>query len=381
MDYQEFVQVLNKHIFYGNKRELLGRLVSNPERFIGLFRPSKPSTKILQHLLQSYEIRMGDALEEIIQLVIQGQGYILLDKNIQGESDEPLRLEFPSVWTNIHTYRRFKATRRGLRASMSPGSTLSPHNLSERLGSALRAYFFGGFLSFPTWDKNKYSTPRPVVKGKKLDVCLYKITRSDTGSKDQHFTDGKKYYFIEQKIRDDHDSTKKRGQMQNFEKKLKVLHRKHGSNLVGIMYFIDPDFSKNKNYYQEQIQTLRGGYEQVELYLFYGKQLFEYLGIADFWDQMLGWLKKWKQDLPEIPEISFDANPYESFMEIKDINASVWQKIISNDKLWEEGIIKALFRTGDTLKLIQEEFSKMEGKVYKQLANDLREKLVKYYGG
>jgi hypothetical protein len=290
MDYQEFAQVLNRHIFYGNKRELLVRLASNPERFIGLFRPSKPSTKILQHLLQSYEIRMGDALEEIIGLVIQGQGYILLDKNIQGENNELLRL-------------------------------------------------------------------------------------------DQYFTDGKKYYFIEQKIRDDHDSTKKRGQMQNFEKKLKALHRKHGSNLVGIMYFIDPDFSKNKNYYQEEIQKLRGKYEQVEIHLFYVKQLFEYLGIANFWDQMLSWLKKWKEDLPEIPEINFDANPYESFMEVKDTNLGIWQKIISNDKLWEEGIIKALFRTGDTLKLIQEEFGKMEGKVYKRLADDIKEKLVKYYGG
>jgi len=290
MDYQEFAQVLNRHIFYGNKRELLVRLASNPERFIGLFRPSKPSTKILQHLLQSYEIRMGDALEEIIGLVIQSQGYTLLDKNIKGENNELLRL-------------------------------------------------------------------------------------------DQYFTDGKKYYFIEQKIRDDHDSTKKRGQMQNFEKKLKALHRKHGSNLVGIMYFIDPDFSKNKNYYQEEIQKLRGEYEQVELYLFYGKQLFEYLGIANFWDQMLSWLKKWKEDLPEIPEINFDANPYESFMEVKDTNLGIWQKIISNDKLWEEGIIKALFRTGDTLKLIQEEFGKMEGKVYKRLADDIKEKLVKYYGG
>jgi hypothetical protein len=290
MDYQEFAQVLNKHIFYGNKREILVRLASNPERFIGLFRPSKPSTKILQHLLQSYEIRMGDALEEIIGLVIQGQGYILLDKNIQGENNGLLRL-------------------------------------------------------------------------------------------DQYFTDGKKYYFIEQKIRDDHDSTKKRGQMQNFEKKIKVLHRKHGSNLVGVMYFIDPDFSKNKNYYEEQIQTLRGGYEQVELHLFYGKQLFEYLGIADFWDEMLIWLKRWKEDLPEIPETNFDANPHESFREIKDINARVWQKIISNDKLWEEGIIKTLFRTGDTIKLIQEEFGKMEGKVYRQLADDLKERLVKYYGG
>jgi len=290
MDYQEFAQVLNKHIFYGDKRELLGRLASNPERFIGLFRPSKPSTKILQYLLQSYEIRMGDALEEIIGLVIQGQGYNLIDKNIQGENDELLRL-------------------------------------------------------------------------------------------DQYFTDGKKYYFIEQKIRDDHDSTKKRGQMQNFEKKIKVLYQKHEINLVGIMYFVDPDFSKNKNYYQEKIQTIGGEYQQVKLHLFYGKQLFEYLEIPDFWDKMLIWLRKWKEDLPEIPETNFDANPYESFMEIKDINASIWHKIIKNEKLWQEDIIKTLFKTGDTLQLIQEEFSRMEGKVYKQLAGDLKEKLVKYYGG
>jgi hypothetical protein len=90
--------------------------------------------------------------------------------------------EFPSVWTNIHTYRPFWATRRGLRAFESPGSTLSPHNLSERLTNALRAYFFGGFLSFPTWDMNKYNTPPLVVKEKKLDVWLY--TRSDNGFKD-----------------------------------------------------------------------------------------------------------------------------------------------------------------------------------------------------
>jgi len=30
-------------------------------------------------------------------------------------------------------------------------------------------------------------------------------------SLDQFFTDGRTYYFIEQKIRDDHDSSKKRG--------------------------------------------------------------------------------------------------------------------------------------------------------------------------
>jgi hypothetical protein len=38
--------------------------------------------------------------------------------------------------------------------------------------------------------------------------------------------------------------------------------------------------------------------------LFYGKQLLEYIGIADFWDEMLTWLKRWKEDLPEILEIN-----------------------------------------------------------------------------
>jgi len=49
--------------------------------------------------------------------------------------------------------------------------------------------------------------------------------------------------------------------MQNFEKKIKVLYQKHDINLVGIMYFVDPDFSKNKNYYQEKIHTIGGEYQ------------------------------------------------------------------------------------------------------------------------
>jgi hypothetical protein len=84
-------------------------------------------------------------------------------------------MEFPSVWTNIHTYRPFKATRRGFRLFESPGSTLSPHNLSGRFANALRDCFFGGFLSFPTWDKNKYSIQKSVVKGKERD-CSKKFS-------------------------------------------------------------------------------------------------------------------------------------------------------------------------------------------------------------
>jgi Holliday junction resolvase-like predicted endonuclease len=288
MNYQKFCAILNKHIFENEKKELLRKIAEDPERFIGLFRPTKPGAKILQHLLQSHEIRMGEALEEIVEEILKSIGFNILSKNIKSKNNETLSL-------------------------------------------------------------------------------------------DQYFTDGKKYYFIEQKIRDDHDSTKKRGQISNFETKLETLHEKHGSNLIGIMYFIDPDLSKNKNYYLEELERL-GRFYGVELYLFYGKELFEYLNHPEIWDHMISWLKQWKDELPELPEINFDVTPEKSFEEIKDLELRNWRKILENDKLWEEGIIKAIFRKGTTLQLLLEFFKKQRTTPYMQLASKLTERLKEYYG-
>ncbi|GAH64729.1 unnamed protein product, partial [marine sediment metagenome] len=211
MNYEEFCEILNKHIFEGEKRDLLKKLADRPERFMGLFRPTKPGTKILQHLLQSHEIRFGDAMEELIDAVLRDLGYSILPKAIQNSDGERLSI-------------------------------------------------------------------------------------------DQYFTDDNIHYFIEQKVRDDHDSTKKRGQINNFEKKLEILHGIHGDQLVGIIYFIDPDLSKNKNFYLQELEKL-GGFYGVELHLFYGKELFKYLESSTTWDEMMGWLTQWKNDLPDLPEI------------------------------------------------------------------------------
>lgn len=287
MNYKKFCTILNKHIFEGEKRELLRRIADNPERFIGLFRPTKPGAKILQHLLQSHEIRMGDALEEIIEEILSSLGFDILSKSMVNESGETLSL-------------------------------------------------------------------------------------------DQYFTDGRAYYFIEQKVRDDHDSTKKRGQISNFETKLEILHKKHNTALFGFMYFIDPDLSKNKNYYIQELERLKKFYG-VKLSLFYGKELFEYLKHPEIWDNILLWLKQWKDSLPELPEINFDTTPKESFEEIKDMELRTWRKILDNDKLWEEGIIKAVFRDGSTLKLLIVYFKTQQGTPYRELANGLTERLGKYY--
>jgi len=287
MNYSKFCAILNKHIFEGEKRELLKKLADSPERFIGLFRPSKPGTKILQHLLQSHEIRFGDALEELIEEILKDLGYLILQKSITTANGEDLSL-------------------------------------------------------------------------------------------DQFFTDGESYYFIEQKIRDDHDSTKKRGQMKNFESKLEELFRIYGNKLIGIMYFVDPDLEKNRNFYKSELNRLNK-YYQIPLYLFYGKELFDFLKSSIYWKRLLYWLNKWKKSLPEIPEIDFDKNPQESFQEIKDLEIRYWRRLLENDKLWKEGIIQAIFRTGQTLDLILNYFTNQKSAPYQRLSKLLQKRLKEYY--
>ena len=287
MNYERFKEILNRHIFEGEKIDLLKKLAERPERFIGLFRPTKPGAKILQHLLQSHEIRFGDAIEELITEIIGDLGYRNLPKNIRNSGGETLSI-------------------------------------------------------------------------------------------DQYFTDGNTYYFIEQKVRDDHDSTKKRGQINNFEKKLEILHNSHGGNLIGIMYFIDPDLRKNQNFYIEKLREFSGFYG-VELRLFYGRELFEYFNSPQVWDDLIQWLKRWKDELPELPEINLDKNPEESFEEIKELEIRYWRKILQNDKLWDEGIIHVLFRSGETLRLVLEYVKQQYSTPYRNLERLLTERLRKYY--
>ena len=290
MNYNKFCEILNKHIFEGEKKELLIKLAERPERFVGLFRPTKPGAKILQHLLQSHEIRFGDAMEELISEFLKDWGFTVLPKII---------------------------------------------------------------------------VPDPANPRNTLDI-------------DQYFTDGETYYFIEQKVRDDHDSTKKRGQISNFEAKLEYLYRKHGQNLIGIMYFIDPDLVKNKNYYIKELNKMANTYG-VDLHLLYGKELFEFFDKLDVWNDLLSWLTRWKDSLPELPEINFDNNPQDSFNEIKDLEIRFWRKILENEKLWEEGIMLAIFRNGETLRLLFEFFSGKEERAYQKLAEMIKQKLENYY--
>lgn len=279
MNYNLFKQIFNDAIFEKSKGDLLEKIANNPSRYTGIFRPTKPKSKILQNLLQSQEIRFGDAFEEVIEKYLELKG---------------------------------------------------------------------------------------------CDILPHKITNNDNDilNIDQYFQMDNKVYFIEQKIRDDHDSSKKRGQIANFEKKLDVMLSNYSENeLVGIFYFIDPDFTKNKNYYISELAKMTNDYN-VETHLFYGKPLFDYLGFPEIWYEILDYLAKCKQEIPDFPEINFDLNAKQTFEEIKNLKPLIFRKLFDNDNIFNE-IILTLFPNKKTLIFLYHYFLDREETIYQTLAQKL----------
>lgn len=284
MDFKQFKNILNKEIFEESKAKLIENIAKSPSRYIGLFRPTKPKAKILQNLLQSHEIRFGDAFEILIEEYLKKFSYTILEKKF---------------------------------------STNDEDNLN-------------------------------------IDQCFKK--------------DGK-IYFVEQKVRDDHDSTKKRGQIQNFEKKLNEMINKHGEkDLIGIFYFIDPELKKNKNYYDAELKRMSKSYGVI-LHLFYGEELFAFLGHVEIWKEILKYLADWKKEIPELPETNFDLNATSSFEEIKDLNPTCFRSILGNNEIFNE-IVLTIFPEKKTLKLLLEYFkTKSERTIYKTLSELLEKRI------
>ena len=280
MEYKVFKNILNKQIFECSKSDLLKKLALNPERYVGLFRPTKPKAKILQNLLQSNEIRFGDALEILFEKYFEELGYTNLIRTISKEKE----------YLNL----------------------------------------------------------------------------------DQLFKDNKYVYFIEQKVRDDHDSTKKRGQLANFEKKISALLKEYDEQkLKCFTYFIDPGLSKNKKYYSAEIEKIKNDYN-VYVKLCYGKEMWNEINHPEVWDELLKYLEKWKKEIPDMPSINFDEDAKSTFEEIKLIETSIFRKLFS-DKIICNDILPIIFPNNETLKLLNNYFLQQKNSIYVALSNKINE--------
>ena len=280
MNYADFCHNLNKRLFDGSRRKLLEGIADNPDRFIGLFRPTKPKTKLIQNLTQSHEIKFGDALESIFTDYFGKLGFKLLPKRITD-----------------------------------------------------------------------------TQSGEALNI-------------DQLFEVDGVIYMIEQKVRDDHDSTKKRGQFTNFENKYFEVVRKYGKTVIPLMWFIDDSLVKNKNYYLAEMQRMAKDY-QCEPHLCYGEELFNQGLIkkldTSVWHETLSYLRQWKETLPDMPEINFDNEPTEAYAEFISIAPSTFRKLFENAEIRSQ-ILPILFPTGQVLGMLKQYFLSRPEPIYKRLA-------------
>lgn len=280
LNYNEIKAIFNSKIFENSKTDLLMKLADTPNRYIGIFRPTKPKTKIIQNITQSHEIKFGDAFELLIRKCFEEFGYVSLERKI-------------------------------------------------------------------------------------------KVANSTYVDLDQLFEKNGRIVLIEQKIRDDHDSTKKRGQIENFEKKINLLLENYDFDLSCYFYFIDSDLQKNRNYYEEEIQKMRHAYN-LDIQICYGEELFIKESITEAWnDEIIDFLKEWREELPDLPEINFDLNYYETFEEIKQLQPLYFRKLFDNEEILER-IFPIIFPQNETLKLLAEHFKE------KSLHRDRQQQIYNY---
>ena len=107
---------------------------------------------------------------------------------------------------------------------------------------------------------------------------------------DQLFEDDNYIYLIEQKIRDDHDTSKRGGQVENFAQKIAALEEKciqENKRLKAYMWFVDDNFKKNMTFYTEKLSHIHNEYtENVALY--YGRTIVDLLlGNTEIWDNFV----------------------------------------------------------------------------------------------
>src|SRR5699024_286915 len=152
--------------------------------------------------------------------------------------------------------------------------------------------------------------------------------------------------FIEQKVRDDHDSTKKVGQFNNFVDKYHTLKREYKDyKLVGAMWFIDESLTKNNRYYNDLLDAMEHGND--ELFLAYGGGLFEKLSEElkikssyIMWKDINDYLECWKEDIPDLPDVNYDKNTEETMEVFKEIidekGTNYLNKLFENEKIIKE---------------------------------------------
>lgn len=94
-------------------------------------------------------------------------------------------------------------------------------------------------------------------------------------------------YVGEIKIRDNHDSTKKKGQISNLTEKASLQKEKNPNlKVMAIFFFIDPNEKKNGKFYLEELKSCIDKHLFDDAKVFYGDEIFDELRLTNEWNKL-----------------------------------------------------------------------------------------------
>lgn len=144
-------------------------------------------------------------------------------------------------------------------------------SIGIKLGDAIEDVFKEYLI-----EKGAIFLPRDFVEGKDCD---------------QIFQYNNTVFLVEQKIKDDHDSSKKIGQIENYQTKKNVISKK-SINYNCCCWFIDPLYTKNQRYYKSVLNDDEL-YYGAEIEQFLKNKVFKDNRCDGFFDQLVTFIEKY----------------------------------------------------------------------------------------
>lgn len=193
------------------------------------------------------------------------------------------------------------------------------------------------------------------VTKKYLQEMGYTIINSNLNSDDKkyvldlYFKDENEIFFVEMKVRDDHDSTKKVGQFNNFKNKIELLLKNDSiKHLNASMWFVDDLFKANRKYYKQSLDKLE--FTNTTLHLYYGDEFFISLNHGEQkWNEFIKLLKKYRrEDMSQttiIPNFGKDEVIFNVLLLLTDRQ---WNRLVSNNEKMK-AVREEFFSEGDNL--------------------------------
>lgn len=187
-----------------------------------------------------------------------------------------------------------------------------------------------------------------------INICkqIGEDGQGNTLNADQVFQKDEIIYLIEQKVRDDHDSTKKRGQYSNFIKKIKCLKKNYPNHkIIASMWFTDNSLRKNRRFYLEQMNNNTDN--ELIMNLFYGDDIFTHLfNRLDVWEELISYLRQSKKErsneILSVPDFDSSDEIRKALLLIQKNNPSLIRKLLS-DKIEYIELRKEFFPSGKNL--------------------------------